>query len=49
MFDGAELAKAIAAHPGDIEAALAAFETAMFFAQRSGSRRRAPDPGALSR
>jgi hypothetical protein len=30
MFDGAELAKAIAAHPGDIEAALAAFEAAMF-------------------
>ena len=30
MFDGAELGKAIAAHPGDIEAALAAFEAAMF-------------------
>ena len=30
MFDGAELGRAIAAHPGDVEAALAAFEAAMF-------------------
>jgi 2-polyprenyl-6-methoxyphenol hydroxylase-like FAD-dependent oxidoreductase len=30
MFDGAELGKAIAAHPGDIEAALADYEAAMF-------------------
>jgi 2-polyprenyl-6-methoxyphenol hydroxylase-like FAD-dependent oxidoreductase len=30
MFDGAELAKAIATHPGDIEAALAAYEEALF-------------------
>ncbi|WP_327104450.1 FAD-dependent oxidoreductase [Nonomuraea glycinis] len=30
MFDGAELAKAIAAHPGDVEAALIAYERALF-------------------
>ncbi|MEV6772065.1 NAD(P)/FAD-dependent oxidoreductase [Nocardia sp. NPDC051030] len=30
MLDGAELGQAIAAHPGDIEAALTAYETAMF-------------------
>jgi 2-polyprenyl-6-methoxyphenol hydroxylase-like FAD-dependent oxidoreductase len=30
MFDAAELAQAIVAHPGDIEAALGAFEAAMF-------------------
>jgi 2-polyprenyl-6-methoxyphenol hydroxylase-like FAD-dependent oxidoreductase len=30
MFDGAELGKAIAAHPGDIETALTAYEEAMF-------------------
>jgi 2-polyprenyl-6-methoxyphenol hydroxylase-like FAD-dependent oxidoreductase len=30
MFDGAELGKAIAAHPDDIEVALAAYEEAMF-------------------
>lgn len=30
MFDGAELGKAIAANPHDIETALAAYETAMF-------------------
>ena len=30
MYDGAELGKAIAAHPGDREAALAAYEDAMF-------------------
>ncbi|AOR34665.1 FAD-dependent oxidoreductase [Streptomyces fodineus] len=30
MLDGAELGKALAAHPGDIEAALTAYEQAMF-------------------
>jgi 2-polyprenyl-6-methoxyphenol hydroxylase-like FAD-dependent oxidoreductase len=30
MFDGAELANAIAAHPGDIETALTAYEQALF-------------------
>jgi len=30
MFDGAELGKAIAAHPLDIEAALTVYETALF-------------------
>jgi 2-polyprenyl-6-methoxyphenol hydroxylase-like FAD-dependent oxidoreductase len=30
MFDGAELARAIAAHPGDIEAALVAYENDLF-------------------
>ena len=30
MFDGAELGKAIAAHPGDVESALAAYEKDLF-------------------
>jgi 2-polyprenyl-6-methoxyphenol hydroxylase-like FAD-dependent oxidoreductase len=30
MFDGAELGKALAAHPGDVEAALIAYEKDLF-------------------
>ena len=30
MFDGAELGKAIAAHPDDVEAALTEYEQALF-------------------
>ncbi len=30
MFDGAELGQALAAHPGDVESALASYEAAMF-------------------
>jgi 2-polyprenyl-6-methoxyphenol hydroxylase-like FAD-dependent oxidoreductase len=30
MLDGAELGQALAAHPGDVETALAGFEQAMF-------------------
>jgi 2-polyprenyl-6-methoxyphenol hydroxylase-like FAD-dependent oxidoreductase len=30
MLDGAELGKAIAAHPGDVETALTAYEQALF-------------------
>ncbi|MGI4982769.1 MAG: FAD-dependent oxidoreductase [Janthinobacterium lividum] len=30
MFDGAELGRAIVAHPGDLEAALGAYERALF-------------------
>lgn len=35
MFDGAELGRAIAAHPDDIEAALSEYETAMFLRSES--------------
>lgn len=30
MFDGAELGRSIAAHPGDLDQALTAYEQAMF-------------------
>ena len=35
MFDGAQLGEAIAAHPGDIEAALTGYEAAMFARSQS--------------
>jgi 2-polyprenyl-6-methoxyphenol hydroxylase-like FAD-dependent oxidoreductase len=37
IYDGAELAKAIAANPGDVEAALLAYETDMFSRSRSAA------------
>ena len=49
MFDGAELAKAIVAHPDDIEAALAAYEGAMFPRSQSAAADAHADPGALPR
>jgi len=42
MLDGAELAKAIATHPGDVETALAEFERAMF--QRGAIAAAEPTP-----
>src|SRR5450830_92205 len=36
-YDGAELAQAIAAHPGDVEAALLAYETALFLRSAQAS------------
>ena len=38
MFDGAELGKAIAAHPDDIEAALSTYEEALFPRSKSAAR-----------
>ena len=40
MFDGAELGKAIAANPGDVEAALLAYETDLFPRSAFAPRRR---------
>jgi 2-polyprenyl-6-methoxyphenol hydroxylase-like FAD-dependent oxidoreductase len=37
MFDGAELAKAIAANPGDVEAALVAYEKDLFLRGESAA------------
>ncbi|MEV7030306.1 NAD(P)/FAD-dependent oxidoreductase [Streptomyces sp. NPDC093272] len=42
MYDGAELGKAIAAHPDDIETALTAYEQAMF-ARSAAANAQAPD------
>lgn len=38
MIDGADLAAALVAHPGDLEAALAAYEPAMFARARSSAQ-----------
>nr|WP_314545529.1 NAD(P)/FAD-dependent oxidoreductase [uncultured Massilia sp.] len=38
LFDGAELGRAIAAHPGDMEAALGAYEDAMFVRSARAAR-----------
>ncbi|GAA3396336.1 FAD-dependent oxidoreductase [Cryptosporangium minutisporangium] len=46
MFDGAELGKAIAAHPGDVEAALAAYERDLF-PRSTGASQEAADNLAL--
>jgi len=37
MYDGAELGNAIAAHPGDVEAALSAYEQDMFLRSASAA------------
>ncbi|MCS7483594.1 FAD-dependent oxidoreductase [Umezawaea endophytica] len=42
LYDGAELGKAIAAHPDDVEAALTAYEQAMFV-RTAASNAEAPD------
>jgi phosphoribosyl 1,2-cyclic phosphodiesterase len=49
MFDGAELGKAIAAHPDDIEAALTAYEEALFPRSESEYADAHRDPGPLPR
>jgi 2-polyprenyl-6-methoxyphenol hydroxylase-like FAD-dependent oxidoreductase len=38
MFDGAELGQALAAHPGDVEAALTSYEEAMFARSESAAK-----------
>ncbi|RYD17591.1 MAG: FAD-dependent monooxygenase, partial [Verrucomicrobiaceae bacterium] len=38
MYDGAELGKAIVANPGDVEAALAAYEKELFPRSASAAR-----------
>ena len=49
MFDGAELGKAIAAHPDDVEAALTEYEQAMFPRSAEAAAEAARDLRALLR
>lgn len=46
LYDGAELGRALAAHPDDVEAALTAFEEAMFL-RTAAANAEAPDLGVM--
>jgi 2-polyprenyl-6-methoxyphenol hydroxylase-like FAD-dependent oxidoreductase len=48
MYDGAELGKAIAANPGDVEAALIAYEKDLFPRSASEAAEAEPDPQGVS-
>lgn len=47
MFDGAELGRALAAHPGDVEAALAEYERALFPRSAESAAESAGNQGLL--